>query len=63
MFAQLLPWLITAALVGLVLGLAAGMWLGSTITRGHYTHALSTQAYARPQGMQPAPKRGVIDSV
>jgi hypothetical protein len=58
MFAQMLPWLITAGTIGLAIGLLIGISVGSALVRSHYTHMLNGPAHpGNGTQPQPMPKR------
>jgi len=43
MFTSMLPWFAMTLLVGIVLGLVAGIVLASTLVKGHYSHIIGQQ--------------------
>ena len=57
MDAQLFAWFLIVGLVGLVVGLVAGVFLASALVKGHYTHILTNQARTTtPLLYQPQPQ-------
>ena len=54
------PWLIIVFLVGLLIGLVAGILIASVLVRGHYTHFLTGQSQPAP-AVQYVPRRSFGD--
>ena len=44
MLTSMLPWFAMTLLVGIVLGLVAGIVLASTLVKGHYSHIIGQQS-------------------
>ena len=49
MFTQILPWLIIAALIGVVLGLVLGIYIASSLVQRYYHHFQAMQSQVRTQ--------------
>lgn len=55
MLNQMLPWFVVTLLAGIVIGLLVGVFLASTLVKGHYTHFMNHSQPLRRQAPPPPP--------
>jgi hypothetical protein len=58
-FTQILPWLIIAALIGVVLGLVIGIYIASSPVQRYYHHFQAMQSQARTQPLSTSGRKPV----
>jgi len=49
MLNEMLPWFVVTLLAGIVVGLLVGVFLASTLVKGHYTHFMNHSQPLRQQ--------------